>query len=578
MNYADNPYHVLDAFANETRSVIEARMLDTVALAQTAPPRLSGLFSLIEYPERTPQQLNDAWKKLNDIRWRLQSRLLWFTNTSDADRAAFSALKEDDLRRAVETWEGDMSVGSRANRARLYHILAIARETFNIDGGRSGPNGLPVPAYVREFTWRRAMKAWKEVLADDAFWEMFAEQDRASGLMPLAGISEVKALRDNAWMVLMEPSREMLHRLVTQREYGQARDYIDDLVAEGVPKRVVAEVVDETFAPMYEALSVRLGEAREALVSENGSPTETQVHNAYGIFQRRVLPALRGVARLTGKDFGPLRKLCDRSAAFLEELVAHALELGNDKLATSLQSQANSLLRGAVDTAVTSGSQQGTAVAGDPGTKKTSDSRKAVIGVGIAAAVVLISYLVNSVANNSSRSPVWTGDRSSGSGSSSRNIVTGAPEEDTLPAVASPHSDDADDINSLTYRNGLTLEQLKDTIGADQTVLVLIGDTLDARIQKLSDLQNGRYSKSASSDDQKIALERIRRELENECGEWLYDFKSHADRYVADVRAYNKRVQPEGDPNSTDGMISVDRNVLVRRRTLEQRLARLGVH
>ncbi|HVZ41479.1 MAG TPA: hypothetical protein VHI13_19515 [Candidatus Kapabacteria bacterium] len=574
MNYADNPYHVLDAFANETRSEIQARMLDTIALAQTAPPRPAGLFSLIEYPERTPQHLNDAWKKLNDIRWRLQSRLLWFTNTSDGDRAAFSALKEDDLRRAVETWEADMSVGARANRARLFHILAIARETFNIDGGRSGPNGLPVPAYVREFTWRRAMKAWKEVLADDAFWEMFAQQDRASGLMPLAGISEVKALRDNAWTVLMEPSREMLHRLVSQREYGQARDYIDDLMAEGVPKRVVAEVVDETFAPMYEALTIRLDEAREALVSESGSPpTETQVQNAYGIFQRRVLPAVRGVARLTGKDFGPLRKLCDRAAAFLEELVAHALELGNDKLATSLQSQANSLLRGAVDNTVTPGGQSNTA-ASDPGVKRTSDGTKVLIGVGVAVAVIVLGILGNAIDNSSRESSSW----SSGASSGADQYSSGSMQDntDTASGIATPVPEE--EINSRTYRNGLTLDQLKDTIAADQATIVLIGDTLDVQIQKLSDLQNGRYSRIAASDDQKSALERIHRQLKNECGEWLYRFKSQADRYVADVRAYNKRVQPEDDPNSTDGMITVDPKVLVRRRTLQQRLSKLGVY
>lgn len=174
-----NAFRVLRVSADATLSEIHkaaGAMRRAVAL---------GLASTIEVDvpvlgdvPRTEADIRAALSRLENPTQRLTARLFWFRAAPESRTAEAS------------------SVTSEADRALLRHDEAL-RGLVAALGAGSDNSSLSL--------WTQAIRAWHEVVSDDAYWVNSLEIEQQGDFEPKAFPSEIDALRDEAVQLAAEP-------------------------------------------------------------------------------------------------------------------------------------------------------------------------------------------------------------------------------------------------------------------------------------------------------------------------------------------------------------------------------------
>ncbi len=493
MAYFSNPFRLLGVCANEP---MDAARLGQLVAERGIACDCTGTdpMARIMAHDRTAEALSAAGVALASVPARLAARLMWFTADSDQDRAALAAINRGRFPAAVDIWEAEPGARAKANLARLLHSLALAGSSSD-DDIRFGPIGQSAGI------WGRAIAAWAVAINSDEFWEQFALDDAHSRLTPAAGMGDVRSFRAQAWLPVLEPSRDLLAALVEAGEYGQARDHNDDLAGAGAPRKHVRSIVMEAFAPVLIDLDTVIAPIREELGRAPSRSLEPAIELARTAFRRNVQPKLHELESLTGPDFPPTRAAFDKGAALLETIVEAAVVSGDQQLANTLQAEANRLGRAALAARPT---QQDRVPV-----KRTAKQKKREKIIGFTMVGLVIAMMTISTMIDNNKESTWSGYRDDGATippDVAEHVPMRDSELDTVEESVGVNRPIEDRIHLVTAKE-VVLGQLEDSIDYDANYLEKLADTLDRQLTKLESLRTG----TADSGVQEAALVQARR-------------------------------------------------------------------
>jgi len=343
--YFDNAYRALGLYDNATRSEVRSvfhQLKIRSKVAAGAGP--ADPLALLAPVDRSEEALRDAFNALGNVSERLRQRLFWFSKSTSRDSYALDCISSGDFTGAVEAWGSAGEPSSRANLARLYHMLMIARDVLPKGGDdREGP------AIPEKYTWVDAMRVWREVIESDRFWEEFAALERACGFEPPAFGSDIASLRGRAWESLLQPSLLLLAGMVERKEYGKARDHIEDLRDADLPAPRIAELEKESFVPVISAVDAVVDDITTTL--EKSLVNHRSLRAAYMRYRKEALPFLGDMLKEAGFNFEPTRQLCETCSDFLRHLTQRASDANEIPFAIALQNEANAVLKGGIEEA-----------------------------------------------------------------------------------------------------------------------------------------------------------------------------------------------------------------------------------
>jgi hypothetical protein len=559
--YFDNAYRMLGLFDNATRSQARAvfhqlKIRTKIAGEASESDPLSKLASA----ERTEEALRDAFNALGNVDERLRQRLFWFSNNTSRDRYALDCMTSGDFHGAAEAWATASDPASRANLARLYHALMIARDLF--------PRDAEMPAIPEKYTWLDAARTWREVIESEPFWSGFEGAERASGFEPPAFGADITSLRTHVWEHLLEPSIRVLGKLIAGAEYGKARDHIEDLRDAGLPARTVTGLEKETFAIVFSGVDLTIDEITAQM--EGSGSGIAPVRKAYERYRAEVVPVINNMLKLAGFNFEPTKQLCDASAEFLRVLVQRAASTGANQYALALQSESNAIAKGIVEAQkqATGGSTtvgNNYRPTGTPRSKKKNVPPWLMLK-GILLLVAAIARTA-SCANDHSYSYSTTPLVTEGYDSYSGNRGYDPPSYDTLADMTSPDSDAAD---------APELRDLSDDIDSRASSLHVLMRRMDDANDNVWHLDSEAASPSINDTLRAVARRAVQPWFKIYKERWS-EFDTTYKGYVADITHYNaalrKLPKPKGDARrperkSIDGDIWIGNTSY--KRTLEK--------
>ncbi|MDB5034813.1 MAG: Type pilus biosis/stability protein PilW [Chlorobi bacterium] len=343
MIYFDNGYRVLGLFNGATRGDVwstfhRARLGRRVEeLANPDDPLLR-----LNARRFAEGDLRDANNALNNVKQRLRERLLWFSNETPADRDAIGLMREGRYEEAAKRWEADPSVDSRANAARIRHMLAMVRDIPALQPGA----GQTVETIVG--AWKTAMGLWGSLIRMTEFWDHLAAQESRAGFEPIATGDDFVELRHNAWELLLGPSAVMVAELVKGRRFSNARHHLEMLREAGAPQRSITVLETDSFVSVESEVATMCDAILADLKqwSRMHEYRESSLDSAYERYRREVYPLVSKLSEGTGADFGPSRNVCKTAAELLMELASEAQAQRNTTFAQNLARESNAVASG----------------------------------------------------------------------------------------------------------------------------------------------------------------------------------------------------------------------------------------
>jgi hypothetical protein len=220
--YRENPFRVaglpIDAGARDIRRRSEE--LQIKAKIGAGPGSGSALLPLDPPPDLETAQ--EAIQRLRDPLRRLEDELFWFWPSHNAASKgvrdeALEALRAGDTDRAEELWT---SPGPGRATAVAAHNLAVLAHARALDAGVRGlgPAG--------EALWEKALRNWRAVLDNDAFWDLVAARVREAD-DPRLGPGSADELRERLPAALLSISARLAVEVARDADHEAAEDHVD---------------------------------------------------------------------------------------------------------------------------------------------------------------------------------------------------------------------------------------------------------------------------------------------------------------------------------------------------------------
>lgn len=562
MIYFDNAYRALGLYDNATRSEVrnvfhQLKIRSKVAAgAGPADP-----LSLLAPTDRSEDALRDAFNALGNVSERLRHRLFWFSKSTSRDTYALDCIASGDFTGAVEAWGSTSEPSSRANLARLYHLLMIARDLLP-----SMEEGKERPAIPEKYSWTDAMRVWREVIESDTFWEEFAAVERASGFEPPAFDSDIAALRSRVWESLLQPSLTLVARMVERKEYQKARDHIEDLRDADISAPRVAELEKESFVPVVSSVDALVDEITTEL--DTGALTYGSVRAAYVRYRKEVLPQLREMLKHAGYNFEPTRQLCETCSELLLHLARTAANVNEVPFAISLQNEAAEILKGGIEGEA---QRAGSAMQSDAGSAATERSSQRTIPGWVVLKIMLIVIAVGIRMAS-------CGGSSTSSYSSSRLLED---RMGSIPKVELPELD----TSALAYLDTFSLEPSasSEKVAALYTRYRELGEARTVLRPLMHELDNS-HARIAELDSQVIAAGRsdsVNSGIASRAAQvWLRKYRKDWSRFdtlyqsfASDLATYNRDVAKIPESDDPPSKMELDDDLRAAHKSNKRRMA-----
>ncbi|MBX9721400.1 MAG: GYF domain-containing protein [Candidatus Obscuribacterales bacterium] len=198
-SYFKNAYRVLGITGSSTQADLKKTVANIRRQAKIGKPYTSPHDMNWAGPpvSRAEKDILDAETKLLNPETRIQQRLLWFHSPPEEiptdisrEAAAATALKWAQMKDPVALHDA----------AVLMQFAAIADS----------------PEFERKEYWQQAIALWKQVLADESYWNFLCEIDDQLGFEPVCLSSDVYAQKESFIELVTEPitlvSKDALNR------------------------------------------------------------------------------------------------------------------------------------------------------------------------------------------------------------------------------------------------------------------------------------------------------------------------------------------------------------------------------
>lgn len=187
-----------------------------------------------ETRDRIVQRLRDPAKRLVD-------ELFWFW--PDGPDEAMAALRGGDVAAAERAWRGRSTAIARHNLAVLAHVRAL--DAADLDRA----------------LWDQALANWREVIADEAFWELFRERIIELDDARLSPATAHRVRRDLPAALLSINARLAVQAWRDDRP-GDGRCHLEVISRSGFDQAVIGDVLRRAVRPERERVTA-LCEAAE---------------------------------------------------------------------------------------------------------------------------------------------------------------------------------------------------------------------------------------------------------------------------------------------------------------------------
>ncbi|MFC5750690.1 hypothetical protein [Actinomadura rugatobispora] len=230
--YRENPFRVaglsIDAGARDIRRRTEE--LQIKAKIGAGPG--SGSTPLPLDPPPDLETAQEAVQRLRDPLRRIEAELFWFWPSHNAASKgvrdeALEALRAGDIARAEELWTNP---GPGRATAVAAHNLAVLAHARALDAGGLDPAG--------DELWTKALRNWRAVLGNDAFWDLVAARVREAD-DPRLGPGSAEELRERLPAALLSISARLVVDVARDGGHAQARAHVDQMSRAGFAERAV---------------------------------------------------------------------------------------------------------------------------------------------------------------------------------------------------------------------------------------------------------------------------------------------------------------------------------------------------
>ena len=298
--YQDNAFRILGASANSNRTAIrDAHQALRTRVKVGSLATIDDPLSILDTLELNEAKIRDAFNRLENSSFRLRERLFWFEANSSTDKDALAKLTSKDFDGALHLLGSDRNYSSTANLARLLHASCIIRDPDAKDVG----------------LWTKALKNWQITLESDDYWEHFIDVEMESGFDPLAVISDIIALREESWKLVLQPSLSFLQSAIDSNGYEVAQRHLHLIRNSGLPQSLLRHIESELLDPIEAAIKKQsdkiLKQLNEKIPNFTLSNKKTKEEldiakslcdKAYQACQNSVLPLMKKLRLIAGPD------------------------------------------------------------------------------------------------------------------------------------------------------------------------------------------------------------------------------------------------------------------------------------
>lgn len=256
--YDSNAFYVLGLTVDMTSRKIRRRQEDVVEgcalMGDEAWQKEFDRYLLGDSVAPKVEMAKSLFERLKDPEYFATEMFFWFWPQSGQADPAIEAIVNGERDTAVRLWQTDMNkMGERGIVAR--HNLAIALHFYAIDGEnyiRSHESGVDAEYFkaVDQY-WKSSFDLWEDIVADDLFWDVFAERVEELNDPRLDG-EFIDSFRERFPICFDNINADFLVAYASAGKLSEAKRHFDYMAATMSGADDVAETMERAFKPMVD--------------------------------------------------------------------------------------------------------------------------------------------------------------------------------------------------------------------------------------------------------------------------------------------------------------------------------------
>jgi hypothetical protein len=261
--YNDNVFHLLGLRTTATPRQIRRRREDFESAQTLGGDAWKNEFRhlLGNRSVPTPEEVNDAFSKLEDPECRIISEFFWMWPTGDDDRA-LDALASGRKSEAFKIWEQDaLGYGKKRsiaqhNLAVVYHFYALDAELQIVDGDGHAPTSFHES--MCDY-WEKSFAYWEDLADSDDFWAIYEARMREFDDPRLTG-GFVRRFRSEFPIAFDNINARLAARYAKLGCYADAKRHVDYMTRTMSGLDDVQENMNIVFTPMEQRVKMLVEE------------------------------------------------------------------------------------------------------------------------------------------------------------------------------------------------------------------------------------------------------------------------------------------------------------------------------